>query len=67
MMSSREGAIFLSKFFAAQAAVRNFGRLRRYLRRYLRSYLRSKVPIAVFDEVQTRTLFTLNLGYIERK
>lgn len=55
MMSSRKGAIFLSKFFAAQAAVRNLGRLR------------SKVPTAVFDEVQTRTLFTLNLGYIERK
>lgn len=59
MISSRKGAIFLSKFFAAQAAVRNFGRLR--------NYLRSKVPTAVFDEVQTRTLFTLNLGYIERK
>ncbi|SUP42904.1 Uncharacterised protein [Vibrio furnissii] len=59
MISSRKGAIFLSKFFAAQAAVRNFGRLR--------SDLRSKVPTAVFDEVQTRTLFTLNLGYIERK
>lgn len=59
MISSREGAIFLSKFFAAQAAVRNLGRLRRYLR--------SKVPTAVFDEVQTRILFTLNLGYIERK
>lgn len=63
MISSRKGAIFLSKFFAAQAAVRNFGRLRSDLR----SYLRSKVPTAVFDEVQTRTLFTLNLGYIERK